>query len=356
MALLRCLFTCGFLLCWALLLTGTAMHSVVVGRMTAPLQKLPASVAVGFGEALGFRSVEEDARTIRDRAAAALSECAAVANVSCPGVQTLPFSVFGNSSTEQPAIASSSSTFRQTLPTLQLLAGDEYFGSPELRQIVQDMTNVSTAIASLGGADGCIESGALHCRIYIRAGALASEMREVLSQAQGFASSEAADALRDAVGSLSTLHGLPSPLLVAMIFVTYLWCGCWYGNKGQEDFRLARCSLVPFSCCWSGAFMSTILVIIVASRRSVAEVGLADVDLPLLRGDVTDPEVLEHIRERFPQFYDTVFAEVVAGLHAWALASGGMLVMCIMVMAYTSLLWSCEPYRRVGVVEEFVEV
>lgn len=343
--MIRSLATCCFGLCWLLVIAGTVMYHVVVAKVLPPLKDLPVNLATGFDDVLRFNYMEQDARTVRDSAANALSKCNVSAVAACwPSYQPRPVPGSSNTGAER---ASMVAAFQNSLGTIERVAGDRYFGTPQLQVAAQELSNLTAAIAQLNDTMECARSNVLFCGVYNSAGELLASVSGVRAEIDRFKGSEAVDSFEDYSPYFFALHFLPYLLVIAMLFFTCFWC---QGGIccGEHASRFACCTLIPFAVFWCASF---VLMLAVVAGGAAAKGGAAEVRIKQLQGDPTAAAVLEHIEAKFPEFWNLVFAQLFSGLRAWVGASTVLTAICVLVALYGCCLCCAQPYRKNGLVD-----
>mmetsp|Transcript_38513 Transcript_38513/g.87584 ORF Transcript_38513/g.87584 Transcript_38513/m.87584 type:complete len:344 (-) Transcript_38513:89-1120(-) len=342
--MIRPVCNCCFALTWLLVIIGVVMYHIIVGQVLPPLKELPTNLAVGFDDVFRFRYLQQDATIVRDSAADALAKCNVVANMACSNYQPLAVTGYSNTGMERRAIAGA---FDHSLATIQRVAEDKYFGTPELQTTAKELVNISGSLARISDSMPCNQSSPLYCGIYKAGAELVSRATTVRAEIDRIEGSGAVDNFEEYSGYFVALHALSYLLVIAMVFYTFFWAqGGVCCSDGAS--RFSCCTLLAFSIFW---FIAFVLMLAVVAGGVVAKRGAAEVRIAQLNGSPTVAELLENIEARFPQFWTTVFENLISGLRKWVGASAVLMAICIFVMVYACCICCVRPYRKNGLVE-----
>jgi len=204
-----------------------------------------------------------------------------------------------------------------------------------LRQISYELTQLNTT--------QCAVTNQAYCDIYSAADGLLDGAQQTLNEVDKLIDSDEAEYFEKNTDRLVLLHLLPYPLVLSMLFFTCFWkkdaaCCCCGGSLGGCILLLLHFAL------WLVSLVGSMLIVVIAwgfkFHQDKIEVG------PPVKGNPTLEELLEHIQQSYPGFWDIVVVPLEGPLNQLYVAAFIMLVACLYISIYGLSVCLCRPYTN----------
>jgi hypothetical protein len=225
------------------------------------------------------------------------------------------------------------------------IANDKYLGGGmnETAKALNDSTKEMDSVPP--GEQPCAANVEVYCEIYNSALELETTIKDVNAEIDKMENSDAMATFNDNAGSLNGLHMLPWLMIIALSLYTCFWyasygtCCCCSDSGGKCCPTLL---LIPHTllCLLFFVFTTIFIGLSIIWKSWVLEAKLED-----LEGDPTVGDVLEHIQTAFPDFWETVFADLEKGLLAYVGACWVLFFATIVTVVYMVCVCLCRPYK-----------
>lgn len=330
-----------FVVAWALLVVGTVMCHVALGRLVWPLQGLPSNLRKGFDSVLGFSQLESSAEDIQAAALAALAKCGVNAS-QCPSPPSpVPLTRSSNSSEEKDAIQSS---FSDVLSRVLKVATDPYLGTDAFAETADQLQNITDTVGRLNATGSpCAGTSPMYCGIYVAALELEAGSGKATAEIDRFTQMQQVRDFEANSDRLQAVHALPYLMLLSMVFFFIFWwrdaaCCCCGGSI------VGLIALALHLICWLVFF---VLMSIISAAGLTLTVGRDKVKVTgVVKGNPTLGELLDHIQVSFPEFWGLVFKPLSAPGEQLLQAALVFWVLCVLLLLYGSCLCCCRPYTE----------
>jgi len=354
MALQRPVWTICFFVIWILVIPGVLLTHISVGKLIPVLSDLPDNVIKGFDEVFKFAYLEQDSLNLQTTCSTALTQCNNInAATVCPASQyvnylqvTANLNVLNTQSiqTVQPK-AAINALFANSLAIVDKVANDKYFGTDDLQNTATQLNSITAEIARIEEPTmSCITAVPVFCEIYNNAGQIVSGMAQVTKAIDEFRNADIVQRWDDHKSFLTALHGMPYIMVMALLLFSFFWlrggvCCCCRGGTKSSCF-----ALIPFALFWLVAFVIYLVVFIVGTviKYHKNEIHVGDA----LKGNPTLEEAIDHIKTEYPEFWKTVFADMVDPLDLLLSSSYFFVIVAVLIIFYAFLECCCMPYRK----------
>mmetsp|Transcript_30182 Transcript_30182/g.68551 ORF Transcript_30182/g.68551 Transcript_30182/m.68551 type:complete len:175 (+) Transcript_30182:1-525(+) len=142
---------------------------------------------------------------------------------------------------------------------------------------------------------------------------------------------------------LKYLHALPYIMWLGMIF--YL---CFFvSEKAVSVCSGGSGKACVACCCHSLFFLISLIISVVVVFAGIMLVGYANNNKleGALKGEPTIVELLDHLQDAFPAFYDVVFKDLLAGLKKFFDSQLVFVVADVVVLVHTCGTCVAGPYK-----------
>jgi len=317
-------------------------------KVIPSVQEFPKNLKDGFYEVLRVEYMQEDARKIKNASSVGLAQCGVTdANNTCVNQSyptPVPITLTGN--TTKP-IDNVTVAFSNSMTRINSLATDKYLGTEAFASTANSTNVILVKLEEIkqNGTDGnvsCVVSNPLFCEIYIAGNTLDTAVGAITKEIGKFIDGDLVKQFNDYSQYMDYLHGLPYILVLSMVFFT-----CWFAKDGACCCCGASCigclALIPYFVLWLAFFIISSLVVGIGGAYTYY---LREVPLDMFAGKPTLAELLEHIQTKFPEFWDTVFAELGEGLEFFWYSAIVFWVFCILIWLYGCCICCCCPYKK----------
>merc|ERR1711920_253342 len=184
------------------------------------------------------------------------------------------------------------------------------------------------------------------CVVHDRAKDVLAEVADVKAEIDKFRDNEHMQDFQDNADKLKFLHVLPYILVFAMVCFGGVWwragncCCCPNGHI------LDCIPLIFFSIFWLLSFI--IMTIIAGISWAVSAWAMAQEIKGVFKSDPTLGDLLDHVQEKYPDFWKYVFDGLIEGLKQLRTSSTIFVVVCILGVVYACCFCCCKPYKKEG--------
>lgn len=236
--------------------------------------------------------------------------------------------------------------FARGLALVKKISTDRCLQQKEFLGVASSIDKIQQAMEQITGASApCVANWQLYCGIFHAAKELDSVAREAASKINELAENPILLKYTAYLDRLKLLNGLPYLLLLSMVFFTLFWyfsaavCCCCRGGKLIGCFVF----LIPHVVLWLIYFILAIVVI----ATSVSALWYADeTKLDFGTGLCSISQFVDHMEVKYPEFYNAVFRDLLAGLVMFTNSCWAALIMSIFVGMYALAICIFRPYAR----------
>jgi hypothetical protein len=332
------------------MIPGTILTHWGVTSVIPPISDLPDNVVKGFDEVFKFKYLEQDAAKIVASAGNQVEQCSTTMNPItpagvCPGrAYESALARLQQSGRKMNAIvakAEINAMFQTSLDVVNKIANDKYFGNDDLKSTGKELTEIKSQLAQIDDEPPCYIGVPAFCEIYTSGDSIVGGMAEVNAGINKFKDSDIIKRWDDNKSLLTFLHALPYIMVLAMLFFTIFWlrggiCCCCQGGTKAGTF-----ALIPMILLWLVSFVIYLVVLAVGAAMKYAS---DKIDVPVLKGNPTLKDAIDHIQTNYPEFWKIVFAELSDGLDSLYKASWFFTVAAIVIALYSCCECCCRPY------------
>jgi hypothetical protein len=327
---------------WILIVPGVVLTHFSLVKLLPHISDLPQNIVQGFDETFKFAYLEQDSKTVEKTSSDALLKCGVDAATVCPTkaypTSYIPAGRTSNTTVEKATIVAA---FQTSLSIVQKVADDKYLGIDDLKPTADALNTIVSNLTQLEGTMECLKSTPVYCSIYDSAGQIVTGMATVTEALDKFKDSDIVKRWSDHEDQLNALHALPYIMVLALVFLTCFWCRgavCCCCREGT----IAGLALIPFVLLWLTSFVIYLIIFIVGvSIKYFAD----KIPVPVLRGEPTLAQAIEHLETQYTAFWDLVFADMADGLGLLLNASAFFVAVALIVGLYSTCLCCCCPYR-----------
>lgn len=358
-------WTIGFVLIWLLVLPGAIMTHMGVGSLSGPLKDLPKNIVKGFDEVFRFNYMEQDVVKIKNACSTAIKLCPntlATTELTCALGNTYGAGSTTSSCTKSNGLCAMNTTeslatiqtaFVNSLAVVNRVANDKYFGTNELAATAASLNEIMAEMAKIPADMPCGETGTpgavqSFCEIYSNAGRILDGMSEVTKAIDAFEKNDAVKVWDDYSDFLTFLHLLPYIMVIALIFFSLFWLKggiCCCCKQGSLCGSLA---LFPFAIFWLVTFIIYAVILAIGYTIKVLS---KDIEVDGLKGKPSLKEAIEHIKDKFPLFWKTVFADMEDPcLHLYN-SAWFFTIAALLILVYSLCTCCCRPYQKTEAAE-----
>jgi len=322
--------TCSYLLTWVVLLGALACYHFSLMSVVPEMQDFPTNLRTGIDNVLKFDRLEQDAAIVKDASAAALAECTFVAAIACDPVviNTNDISMYTDTGGNIQIIIDA---FESSLSVVEKVTNDKYLGTDELKDAGNELRWVSGNLTELqnlteGGGAPCQSVKEALCSMYTSSDQLAAEVATVNAELDKWTSSDEVKIYEDNASYMLGLHAAPYFMVIGAVFF-----GCmWWTNKCCKGCG-GKCGGLLFFINWLIFFLIQTVITMICI---VAVHGQDEVSVDILNGKPTLEEVINHIKEEYPEFWNVVFTDMEEGLEFFYFASLLFELYAILIIVY----------------------
>jgi hypothetical protein len=338
---------------WVIVIPPTLLTHMAVGKIIPAIGDLPLNLVDGFEVVFGFRQLEPDAANIRKETSAVMQQCGIPGDTSCdPDTLTNVLANNGKYNDQVNVVAARDAIQRPFQPGGSLyktlkVTGDKYLGTEAFQTTHEGLMEVKDALLKFtdsGDTLSCTEAVVQMCGGYEGSKMIMDAHYQVEGELDKFRNSEEITIWENNKGILSFLHALPYTLIIGMLTFTLFW---WKGGICcccKEGTCLGWILVPLYVILWLLSFVIWTIIFIsgvafrVASERQEAA-------LTMLQGSPTIKEFIDHLQTEYPQFWETVFADLAEGLGNLLPAAALFWVVCVFIGLYSCCECCCSPYR-----------
>jgi len=339
MGLQRPCWTISFVLIWLLLIPGAILTHLALVKLIPEISDLPANIITGFDETFKFAYLEADSNKVKGAAADAVKLCTTDVQGTCAkkteGV--------GSKDEKDVSVPRSEimGAFQRSLDVINKVVSDKYFGIASLNSTA---TSLETIMFRMPKKDTmtCYEIIPSFCAIYSSGNDIMDGLAQVNKALDGFKESDIIKQWDERKGLLTFLHALPYVMVLGLLFFTIFWwkggvCCCCKGGS------MAGLALIPFIIFWLVSFL--IYVVVLAGGIAVKFLA-SSLKVPVLNGEPTLEDAIDHIQTNFSDFWNVVFADMVEGLSLLFTSSAFFTGVALTIGLYTCCLCCARPYLK----------
>mmetsp|Transcript_11276 Transcript_11276/g.21317 ORF Transcript_11276/g.21317 Transcript_11276/m.21317 type:complete len:369 (+) Transcript_11276:82-1188(+) len=343
----RKVWSCIYIITWLFILLGAILYHSALAKAIPGLQDLPTNLVKGFEEVLRFNYLETDAKMIKDASVSALQKCQVMTTAACAALPT------ANPTTglvQSPYNADTTAEYKDVMKGLDnvlipinKVCKDKYFGVADLKSTGDQISTIVDEMGKLTPSDlDCRVTNEVYCSIFTAADAIIAGKAEVDKVIKEFTDNDMVKQYEKYSKFLYVMHVVPYILAISALFFFWFWyydgacCCCGGGTK------TGCCMLLFHGIFW---FIVFVFATVVTVAGLVVIIAADSIHLDDLNGNPNLREVLDHIEENFPRFWDTVFGELAPGLDELFQAAMCFEVFCIVIVVYGCCMCCCRPYK-----------
>jgi len=351
MGLQRPAWTLCFAFIALLLVPGALLTHLSVGKLIPAIGDFPTNMVNGFDEVFKFKYLSADSDHLKNNASAVITKCGYMASVQCPKMSSPTMQQLAAINNAGPAGGVSTvaeknaidAIFGRSLNTINKVANDKYLGTDEMKDTAQNLNKVKTETKQIKPKMQCGEAVVTFCKIYDNAGLINQGVGKVNSEIEKFKSGDMMTRWEKNKGILTFLHVLPYIMVLALVFYAFFICKggvCCCCREGTVCGSLAN---IPFLIFW---LISFIIYFVVLATGAVIKFAGNKIEIDELKGKPSLSDTVDHITKEFPEFWDTVFKELVEGLELLFMSSWFFVVVALLIAIYAGCQCCCCPYRK----------
>jgi len=333
-------WTCCLIFLWILMVPGILFTHIAIGKLVSPIVHLADNIVIGFDNVLQFGNLETGSKRISVVSVQAMAKCNYNPSISgCPG-NNYNDQTSVDTTTEKTELTG---IFSSSLSTVQKVANDKYFGTPDLQPTADNLNAIITNMGQISSPMQCSSVVRAYCKIWQESDSIVDGIGQVNAAIDTFKNSKESKSWNDNADFFTFLHCLPYFTVFAMVFFTFFhWkggiCCCCKGGS-----RCACLALIPFFLFW---FVSFLIFLIIVLAGIVVKVSLDRVHTGELNGNPTLEQAINHIQTEFPEFWNAVFEDMVSGLAVLLTAAFFMTTANIVIAFYTCCQCCCRPFQK----------
>jgi hypothetical protein len=352
MGMQRPVWTICFFFIWILLLPGILLTHLALIKLIPEVEDLPGKVIKGFDEVFKFAYLAADSIEVQNAANDVVTACGKTPTTFCPTAQQtctsgqqalVTCSGDAPSATIQATKARIVAAFAKSLAVVERVASDQYFGQPGLEDTATQLDDITKEVENIPDGDQpCVAALPMFCEISNSADSIVAGMSMVTAEIDKFKDSDIVKQWDENKTYLTLLHCMPYFMVIAMLFFTLFWyrggvcCCCRDGTK-------AGCGLILMAIFWLASFILYVVVLASGIALSVLQ---KDIEVPVLKGNPSLEQAIDHIQYQYPEFWRIVFADLVDGLDQLYKASWFFNVVALIILIYGFCECCCCPYRK----------
>jgi len=337
-----------FIFIWGLIVPGTLLTHASIAKIIPPISDLPANLIKGFDVVFRFSFMEKDAMSIKTESETVLSKC----EVAAPATICLDNSLYPLQTTpaQQKDVDTTNEKtaimgfFDNSLGVVKKIANDKYLGTEDLANTATQLNNMTSQIAKVDSTMKCYMAVPVFCGLWMSGDALVNGMDQVNKAIDGFKSSDIVTQWNERKSILTFMHALPWLLIIGMLFFTLFWCKggvcCCCRGGTKTGF-----GLIFFALFW---LLSFVIYLVVCAIGLGIKYMADRLEVPILKGKPSLADTIDHIQVTYPAFWDTVFADLEAGLDLLLNSSFFFIGAALLILIYSLTLCCCCPYRKKG--------
>lgn len=344
-------WTVCFGLIWATIAVGAIICHLAVAKVTPAIAELPERLVYGFDNVLGLGTLAKEIKNVEAEAEKIITKCSLTV-AECPrflaqDATTLIKCRAAPDTDSTAAKTNINAAFGRGLSKIEKLGKDKYFGVAKLAEVGGYLDEVEGELNKAPDNGDCCTMTAVFCVIHDKAEVVYSEVQEVEAQIDAIISSDAIKDFEEQASKLAYLHALPYLLVISTLFFSCLWfkngaCCCCKGGS-----MLDCCGPILLqSIFW---LISFIIMTIIAAIGWVVQYVIMEAVIPaqdpkIFVGEPKIGDVLDHIKDVFPDFWKYVFDGLVEGLEMMRTAATIFVVVCLVVAVYSCAFCCARPY------------
>jgi len=348
---LQVIFTSLYCFTWLLLIGGCVLFHVALLDVIPPVKDLPKNLEDGFYITFGFEHLEADSKQVMNASTQALSTCAVLPS-ACP-YDTSVFNELSPASDTREQMGMILDTFNHSLQRINHVVNDKYLGTEQFRSTRDNLDTILLETRKLfdetqkitqqvsQGQIPCKVSVEAFCRVFTAAEDLEDGVATVKAEISRLTNGDEVQTYEDYSEYFDYLHAFPYVLVISAVFFAVFWahgdaqCCCCGGSK------LGCCFLILHTLFWLIFFVVNAVFV---AAGYLAQNNLDDQKVKEVNGEPTIKDLLEHIKNNFPDFWDKVFQDMEGGLFLFWYAAVIFEVFCIIIMLYGCCIYCCKPY------------
>jgi len=344
----RPVWTVCFGIIWVIIFIATILMHVSLGQAVPAIENLPRNLIDGFMEVFGFSHLQRLAQAMETSSETAVAKCSfVISDSTCAAAKSNPQGSLGNAVCQQQVDATSevnaiSNALSSGLAQIRKVGTDKYFGQPAMADSAAKIDTITSEIASIGSSTECCVVVPAFCTIWESAKRLEEGYNTVKAEIDKMAGGKEVTDFENYASYLSILHILPWLLTLSTTFFACMWyrngawCCCSNGSV-KQCLTMGLCQTI----FWILAF----IVMIVFAGIGYAFTAFAlEQPIDAFQHSPTGAQLLDHIQTEFPQFWDTVFADLEAGLLLFRTSATIFVLACLIVLFYSCGFCCCRPY------------
>jgi len=338
-------WTVCFVLIWLVAGPGLLLTHVSVGKLIPAISDLPSNLIEGFDAVFKFAYMEKDAKDIKSSATVVLTQCA----VATPAETCLDSTQYPNQ--ELPSQSETVNTtaskanitqsFNNSLQVVERVAKDKYLGTEGLNETVTNLNTLQEYMRQINTSMKCYVAVPVFCNLFNAANGIVDGMAQVNTEIDKFKKSDIVTRWDEYSSLLVALHGLPYILVMGMLLFSLFWlrggvCCCCRGGT-----RTGFC-LIFYVLLW---LVSFVIYLVVGAVGVTIKYGSDRINVPVLKGNPTLKDAIEHLQTDYPEFWAVVFEDLEKGLDLLLSSSFFFIVAALLIALYSACLCCCRPYR-----------
>lgn len=337
-----------FALAWVFFFIILIVFHTAVSSLLPELRDFPDNLSKGFQQGFGFADLEQGGLDVQSQASIALQKCGTTAS-SC-ATSSIPL----QTCTSRPDLCCDTTAevnqinaiFSSTLTTIQKVTNDKYFGVSDFQSSASSLNDITDQLKNVPtGSSPMQPNNDVFCQIYRDTTTLLDSVASVNRQIDTFTTGDSVNDVKDGVDRLSALHGLPYCMLLSMLFFACFWYAekpacCCCGGK-----FLSGCAFFfHLSCCW---FLFVWCAVFIAVRGLTLD-QIEKTRASNFEGNPTVKEVIDHIQNEWPVFWDIAMKKLVDALDGFvnSMASAMALVLIIFIYSCGLCIMCGKPYSE----------
>lgn len=339
-------WTICFVLIWILVAPGLLLTHYSVGQLIPAISDLPTNVITGFNAVFRFAYMEQDAKDIQASCTTVLTKCQVLSpNTTCPNSVLYPAVTAPGQNVEVDTNISKAAilkSFDNSLSVVKRVTKDKYFGTPGLNETAAQLDQLTKYMGEIDPVMKCAVAVPVYCNLFNSANEIVKGMGTVNAEIDKFKKSDMIERWDENKSLLVVLHGLPYILVAGMLFFSLFWlrggvCCCCRGGT-----KTGFC-LFFYVLLW---LLSFTIYFIVCAAGAAIKYGADRINVPILKGNPTLKDAIDHIQTQYPEFWGVVFEDLAAGLDLLLSSAFWFVIAALLIALYSSCLCCCCPYRK----------
>eukprot|EP00403_Amphidinium_massartii_P011338 CAMPEP_0178427434 /NCGR_PEP_ID=MMETSP0689_2-20121128/29745_1 /TAXON_ID=160604 /ORGANISM="Amphidinium massartii, Strain CS-259" /LENGTH=337 /DNA_ID=CAMNT_0020049145 /DNA_START=54 /DNA_END=1068 /DNA_ORIENTATION=+ len=309
-------------------------------------QDFPANLRDGIDNLFGFASLEDDALNVKRASEDALEECNEVARVACNPI-VIDRNDMSEFSDTTGSIRKIRMAFNNSLSIVQQVTNDKYLGTDELRDAANQLNVIDDSLQEVerllvNGSVPCQSVKEAYCEMYNNADRLKDGVAEVNQELDRWTDGDAVSRWEEWADYMVAFHGGPYFMVLGALCFFCVW---WKDGRCCAT-KFGSCCSILFAIFWLIFFavqtVITAVCVVVVNGQDQVEQRPPEMGEPV----PTVEDVINHIKETYPEFWNTVFTDMEDGLVVFYYAALAFEVFAILIMVFAYGLCCCSPYPK----------